>query len=355
MIKSINIVSSLAIAFCGNLHLQAVAVEDWGYDNIDPPPVGLSAGQARSLCTTSHPGEAQAIKPSEATAALSRRQVSELTRGANEGRSERSAYKSSVADQSVRDWLKLYSLAGGHDLVADEKKLAQEELQARLGSPQRAEVLGVLEFWPRLESAFAANQEQKENYRSLLRALLRIEAARVLQSNQKESEFISSLLGPIRIAAAGTPPLTEDAVEAYADMACFLYEQSHPGKTVNALDNRMVFASVIRGKFIEAPEGRDRYAMANFDLSWSKFRILWASADEHGRQKILSAWTHWNATAGGAKLTDPTLDLVLHKGPWSDAQPNAVGAKASYVGRLDATSGGKRVEQALSADTSRER
>jgi hypothetical protein len=222
--------------------------------------------------------------------------------------------------RAIQFWGQLYEFAGGSALTADQRNRLNESLRAKVDASEAdKKVTGILEFWPRVESATAASQDQKENYKALLRALLRLESQRLAATDSKSAELISEVLGPARVAAPGTPPLTEDAIEAYADMACFLYEEGHPGKTVNAIDNRMVFASVIRSKFIEAPTQKDKDVMANFDLSWSKFKILWSGADESGRKRLLAAWTHKDdATASSTTPKDPTLDSVMHKGPWAN-------------------------------------
>ncbi|MFX5999100.1 hypothetical protein ABTF05_22220, partial [Acinetobacter baumannii] len=80
--------------------------------------------------------------------------------------------------------------------------------------------------------------------RDLFKALLRLEKRSGI-ANPEEDDIVDELLGPERVAVPGTPPLTEDAVEAYANMTCFIYEKTHPGKTVDALDNRTVFVASI--------------------------------------------------------------------------------------------------------------
>lgn len=311
--------------------LSPLSAADWGYEQ-DELPQGLSAGPAKSL-------SAKAAKPinSQSCSSAPGKTASSVTVRANdsitpiaaaqrkEDRNKRlqaralpvTAASITAPNQAVADWIKLYAFVSEQELSPEQKGRLTEILQTKLKSARTREVTGILEFWPRVESASAASPQQKDNYKALLRALLRQQYARIAPENEAEKGLIGEILGPTRIAAAGSPPLTEDAIEAYADMACFLYEQNHPGKTVNAMDNRMVFAGVIRGKFMEAPSEKDKAAMAIFDLTWSKFKILWDGANEHNKQKLLAAWTHKNATTAGAMPTDPTLDAVLKNGPWS--------------------------------------
>lgn len=314
--------------------------DEWGYDHEPTPPVGLSAGPAKSMALPAVKGAERPkqkqlsqnektnspIKsPGPITLAAKGGAAGKKTKDSS-GRLQARALPSQlpIADKlgrAIQCWEQLYEFAGGATLTADQKVRLSENMRAKVETSEvdNRKVTGILEFWPRVESAAAASQDQKENYKTLLRALLRLESQRLAATDAKQAELISEILGPARVAAAGTPPLTEDAIEAYADMACFLYEEEHPGKTVNAMDNRMVFASVIRSKFIEAPTQKDRDVMANFDLSWSKFKILWSGANETGRRKLLAAWTHKNdATTSGTMPKDPTLESVMHKGPWAD-------------------------------------
>lgn len=313
---------------------KQVSAAEWGYENEVLPPTGLSAGPALSLTGAKKETKAPAAKSAAAALKTSDSTSAILKPGQAQGKSSTAASSQGKRlqaralppnakpldrnSQAIEYWLKLYAFASDLDLDREVKEKARQYLKTCLESAQASQVTGILEFWPRVESAAAASPEQKENYKTLLRALLRVEAGKASAAGSREQEIISAVLGPVRIAAQGTPPLTEDATEAYANMACFLYEQSHPGKTVNATDNRLVFASVIRTKYIEAPTGKDRDAVANFDLSWARFKILWTGADEQGRQKLLAQWTHKDATAGSAQVSDPTLDAVLHKGPWNE-------------------------------------
>src|SRR5579885_460782 len=291
-----------AAAFC---RPGALAGPEWGYDDAPWPPRGQAAGPARALSIV--PGPA-----ATSTGGRMRPKAAPAARGANQPRPGQETRQ----DRAIRYWLDLYSFAGGQSLSAELEARIKESLAEKLDGNRAGEVTGILDFWPRVQGALDAGADQKENYRARLRSLVRLQARRAPQS--READIAGELLGPARIAVAGNPPLTEAAIDAYADMACFLYEQKNPGKTVDAVDNRAVFASVIRDKFKEAPTDRDRQAMANFDLSWARFKILWAAADEAGKQSLLTSWSR-HGTAGSAGPKDQTLDLLLSKGPWASA------------------------------------
>jgi hypothetical protein len=325
-----------SIAAFGLTCNQVRAGSEWGYESEPEKPVGLSAGPAKSLGghSAESPNKLPKAQASNKEALTQAKQNTAAktehpqSGGLSAARRSQSRLQARALppcaipgdrnEQALHYWIKLFEFAGSQPLTAEQKEQINQRLKSKLSSPQAADVTGILQFWPRVESAAAASPEQKDNYKGLLRALLRLSERKSEQSDPDYAGLIGEVLGPTRVAAPGTPPLTEDAIEAYADMACFLYEQGHPGKTVNADDNRMVFAGVIRNKFMEAPSEKDKNAMANFDLTWSRFKILWTGADEQGRQKLLAAWGH-KSTAGGAERKDPTLEAVLNNGPWSHA------------------------------------
>ncbi len=128
--------------------------------------------------------------------------------------------------------------------------------------------------------------------------------------------MLSEVLGPERISVAGDPPLTEDSVDAYGDMACFLYEQAHPGKSVDAVDNRAIFASVIANKFNDAPTPNDKRAMANFALTWAKFKVMWLSADQTDRVTLLEQVASGKVPALQKQVSDPLVSEIFSHGPW---------------------------------------
>ncbi|OPZ80530.1 MAG: hypothetical protein BWY75_03781 [bacterium ADurb.Bin425] len=112
------------------------------------------------------------------------------------------------------------------------------------------------------------------------------------------------------MAEPGPPPLTEEAVKAYADMTCFLYSKKHPDKSVDQDDNREIFAGVIRDRFLSAPSEKARFAMCNFDLTWAAFRCKYldAPAAEKQRLEIYSQ----------DSLTGKELTKLYGMGPWAE-------------------------------------
>ncbi|MBS1956764.1 MAG: hypothetical protein JST89_21425 [Cyanobacteria bacterium SZAS-4] len=220
-----------------------------------------------------------------------------------------SAGKGTAVDQ----WLELFDLVSKEQVTADQKTRYAEALNHKLTTPRGVEVSQITEFWPEVRGRIKNSEDEKSAFAAFFRALLRF----VLKSKtvtEDDSTVLSELLGPERISVPGDPPLTEESVDAYGDMTCFMYEQAHPGKTIDAMDNRTVFASVIARKYSEAPTDKDKRAMANFSLSWSKFKVTWLSANESDRKQLFEQYTMGKPPSSDIK--DPLITTIFANGPW---------------------------------------
>lgn len=227
--------------------------------------------------------------------------------------------------QAAICWLQLFQGSSKEHLSFEYQKRIEKYMlnKAALGGKNSDEVLSILKFWPKFIFQLKGKPELEFQYADLFRALLRIRQGQSCETlalegpDKSDSELISELLGPERIAVSGNPPLTEAAINAYADMACFIYEQQHDGKTIDANDNRALFARVVADKFKEAPTDQDRKAMANFDLVWAKFKIVWFSSNEKTRQVLLQKLVK---TGAGSTLTvakEPVMEQILSTWPWA--------------------------------------
>ena len=232
--------------------------------------------------------------------------------------------------RAVESWLELYQLVSlDNELTENQQKLIHQSLYAKLMAGQSADVLGILEFWPTVKRVCQLMPNQQGNYKDLFKSLMRLQL-RSAHANESslsqtaigELEAMSQLLGPERVAVQGEPPLTDSAIQAYADMACFIFEQNHPGRTVDAEDNRTMFANVICDKYRNAPDGAAREAMLNFDLTWAKFKILWTKGNTEDHQQMLAQWNTGAKPAMACPtvkrppVNDLTLATVLNNGPW---------------------------------------
>jgi hypothetical protein len=161
-----------------------------------------------------------------------------------------------------------------------------------------------------------ADPEQKQAFASLFRALLRFESRAKLLP-RTEAEILPIVLGPEKVVVPGEPPLTEEALDAYADMTCFLYEQKTPGKTIDSQENRAIFASVICNKYNQAPTAADRRAVANFALTWAKFKVAWLAAPPEHQAELIKSWE--TKIKLPDRESDKLIKLVLLTGPWATA------------------------------------
>ncbi len=339
--KSPIILVCAALIFCQRPTLAS----DWGYDGAPDPPE-----QPRS----SHPVELHATPPalivSPRDPAASKPGASPKKIPGNTGANATklgtsipkvppnkvplptglSAGQAATADRADPDkqasvcWQQLFQVAAKAPLSYEQQKRFEDYMLAKskLGEKNANEVRSILKFWPGVVSTLRDKPDLETGYISLFHALLRIREAMPLEKLDvpgevtSDSDLITELLGIQRTAVPGTPPLTEEAINAYADLTCFIYEQKNPGKSVDADDNRALLARVVADKFKAAPTDADKKAMAHFDLAWSKFRILWDNADAPTRKIMLDKLTKDGAGSSLALAKDPLLERVLSAWPW---------------------------------------
>ena len=228
--------------------------------------------------------------------------------------------------QAARCWLQLFQVVSKERMDYPEQKKLEAYMigKGRLGEKENQELRSILKFWPKLMHDLRDKPELELHYSDLFKALLRLhERVSTEKTNVSGSEYssdsdmITHLLGLQRIAVNDeTIPFTEDAVNAYADMAFFIYEQTHAGRTIEASDNRTLFAKVVVEKFNRAPTDNDRRAMASFDLAWAKFKIIWNSSDESTHKLLMEKLVKSGAGSTLSVTKDPLLDLVLANWPW---------------------------------------
>ncbi len=227
--------------------------------------------------------------------------------------------------QAARCWLQLFQACNKQAMDYTQQKRVEAYLlgKSRLGGKYSEEVLSILKFWPKMMSELRNKPEMEMHYADLFRALLRLYEKTGSEKIEIEgspytsdTDVITELLGLERLAVSGSPSFSEDAVNAYADMAIFIYEQTHAGRTIDGPDNRTVFAKVVVQKFNDAPTDADRRAMASFDLAWAKFKIIWFDADEGTRKVLLDKLVQKGAASSLSVTKNPLLETVLSNWPW---------------------------------------
>lgn len=226
-------------------------------------------------------------------------------------------------DRVINQWLDLFAFVSLPPLTVDKLNKSRLALKELIVLPEGNALLTIDAFWPLLQKECKIDPEQKENFKALLRALLRLTA----HSAEKQTQLaglINDILGPEKIIVPGSPQLTEEATDAFADMACFLYAYKHPGKSIDAVDNRVIFASVIAKKFNEAPSPADKWSVANFALKWSKFKILYQTAGETEKKALIQRMDGTASPNVQIDITNPVLNAVLSHGPWVEAMQRAI-------------------------------
>ncbi|MBP7864084.1 hypothetical protein KA183_20530 [bacterium] len=301
------------------LSAQAANASDWGYED--------SPQSNPKIEIPEHPNQKKPLLPKPKEGPIEQR----ATPGKLIGDPKSTKEPTKAAPTSItKSWLELLGLI--HQTSADlPEKFSPDKLPAQLQGDQRErfetilnsinkdpEVAQIQNYWSTLRPKLN-DMDHRDNYRLLLRSLLRMKANKMEDSNPLK-EIIQESLGADRIAVSGKTNLSEDAIGAYTDMTCILYEKTHPGKTVDADDNRAVFAQLVRNKFEQAPTEADKKAMNAFPLTWSIFRILYTNASEAERDQMSKDLAQGNKFAN-MKITDKTLALVLSQFP-KDKKPS---------------------------------
>lgn len=320
----------LALSGCSLLNTRSASGQDWGYDDVQPSsPVGGS-GSIQGASKVSGSGAKPSVKPSKGSGNEPKKAATQSKAGAVPHKNQRPGGLSAgtpgrlpgggmdqlTAAQSVsQSWVELFELVAVQPLTEAQKSRYAATIGRLAIGPLREELVAIQSFWPAVAPRIRESAEFRESFRSLFKSLLRMQE-RAKELDEERSAIIAEVLGPERVADLGPPPLTEDAVDAYADMACFLYEQKNPGKTIDGTDNRAVFASVVLNKFKDAPTEADRRSMVNFAVTWARFRIIYAEASEAEKVRLLGELEK-KGTATVAGLSNPTVDHILRNGPWS--------------------------------------
>jgi len=235
-----------------------------------------------------------------------------------------------------RSWMEIFALCASSNVDDDRKETLglatlsteQKDSLAKLLDTKLASVpsgyTGIGEFWRQTRPRILQELDVKESYRLLFRALIRHALSRKntsLTKNAAESELLQTLLGASRIADPGPPALTEEAINAYADMTCFLFQKRKPDKSVDGDENRKIFADVIKDKFVRAPNPAAKAAMTNFDLTWACFRCRFMDVGVEEREKLSALMASSDGKSSAQlkqELVSPTMTKLFAMGPWGE-------------------------------------
>ncbi len=317
--KAFVALSALSLSFA----ISAAHASEWGYDD---QAVGQSA-KAESLGDSKDASIKKVNASGKRNAKVGSGKAKSSAATLTQSKKSKPDVPAVSTNMTVDNWLNLLGLVAPipdsgqlpegprylNQLTEDQRERFGNTLKNLIAQDKRGEFASINAYWKRLNERMK-DVDQRGNYRLLFRALLsmRADAADV---SDAEKEMIFEALGPKRIAEPGPPPLTEDAIHAYTDMACFLYDYSHPGKTVDADDNRELYGLMVRDKFKKAPSDKDRVAMNNFPLNWAKFRILYQDADEEKR-KVMAERIASPEGLKGMNNRNEMLESVLSAPSW---------------------------------------
>lgn len=244
-------------------------------------------------------------------------------------------------------WMELFAVCASSPSEDDRKILAslgtiadqeKEELKEFLNSREKLEAYSSLKpIWLQLRPKVLQELDYKDSYRLLFRALLRhalSDPRTNLSAAQKAT--IQNLMGPSRISEPGPPVLTEDAINAYADMTCFLFQRRKPDRSIDGEENRQVFADVIKQRYNQAPNFQAKAAMCNFDLTWACFRCRYLAMDEEGRARLSKLMAAGGGKELKAELTNPEILKIFALGPWSEKNKEQTAPLSQNTGEAGA-------------------
>ncbi len=313
---------------------------DWGYD--EPPTNNARPVLAKPVPRQDAAGPSSAPKNtglSKPNNASSKKAGSTALKNAQNAETSDKTDVATLEAPPVLDdsrcWLEIFALCASSATDDDRKEILQlgtissdqkNHLKAiiakKLENPEsKARYEGIAAQWKLLRPKITAELDTKESYRLLFRALIRHAMPTIVATNKEFSEYLQDLLGPVRIADSGPPPLTEDAVSAYADMTCFLFKKRKPDRSVDGDDNRQVFVAVIKERFTQAPNAAAKAAMTNFDLTWACFRCRFMEVSESEREKLsqlMASQDSKNSAQLKAELLSPSILKLFAIGPWSE-------------------------------------
>lgn len=320
--------STLLALFFGGKALAGQSANEWGYEPkpVEQKPLEMKAGEAGLLdglkAKTKPSSLSKPAQPEKPLTATPGKLQSLQAQPPATPRAKSEAAKTPLktgkpvkaSPMAIEAWVELLDTVSEAPLADSQKARFKAQLTKDAASGQTDFNSAIMQFWPLVKKRIGADTEQKQAFSNLFRALLRFEL-KGKQLSEGDNDMLMEALGPERVARPGTPPLTEEAVDAYGDMACFLYELKHPGKSVDSYENRAMFTEVIYGKYRDAPTPSDKRAMCNFALTWSKFKVTWLAANESDRQELVQCMAASKPIP--VALRDPLVESIFHNGPWS--------------------------------------
>ncbi len=324
------------------------AAQDWGYDA--PPQTGTSAPTSKSAAKAAASTLKTPSKPLVAPAAKSTQKAGMQATAVQPAGMQPAVIQSAAPAQEQvddkRSWLEIFALCASSNIDDDrtetlglatlsgEQKDSLGKMIDQKLAANASVYAGIAPFWRQTRVKVIREIDSKESYRLLFRALIRHALSAKnspLAKNQNEADLLQSLLGAARIADPGPPPLTEDAVNAYADMTVFLFSKRKPDRSVDGDENRKVFADVIKDRFVRAPNPAAKAAMTNFDLTWACFRCRFLDVDAEQKEKLSALMASGDSKSSAMlkqELVSPAMTKLFAMGPWGEKSVKSASAQS---------------------------
>jgi hypothetical protein len=158
-----------------------------------------------------------------------------------------------------------------------------------------------------LEMAHYKNGPAERDYvRSLAQPDL-IKKMRSRQANSDAQSLVTAYDAAHRPLAAGNPPLTREASDAWTDIFCFVRNQSgapHLEATQAVKDD---FAHALTENWAKYPPEQQK-DLAEMPQKWAMLRLAWLTGKDADRQKILASW---QPAVNPSQPADPRLTAAL--------------------------------------------
>jgi hypothetical protein len=184
-----------------------------------------------------------------------------------------------------------------------------------------------------------ARDEKGEVQRLYERSVIQLDMVRKMRAdkgNPDSQALVAAYDATHQSIVAGNPPLTRQASDAWAELFCFIRNQSgapHMDATPAVKDD---FARTLTENWAKFPPEQQK-ALSEMPQKWPLLRLLWMKGEDADRQKILAAWL---PAVNPSQPADAQLVAALQAEATSNAfvkrDPNTVSEQDLLMAAKDA-------------------
>jgi hypothetical protein len=160
------------------------------------------------------------------------------------------------------------------------------------------------------------SKEEREYIRNRARPEI-ITAMRADKGNPDAPWILAAYDAAHPSIAAGNPPLTRQAADAFTELFYFVRNQSGEAHVDVDQSVKDVFAQTIAQDFAKYPPAQQK-ALAEMPQTWASFRMQWAKSNDADRPKILAGWQSF-LHLPPSQRADPQLAAALAAEARADA------------------------------------